>query len=104
MAKKKTVKKDKSKKKAKKDIVEQDQEKHDDVVSENFTETTEVVPVEVEEKVEEKAEVEEKPASESVPGPRPKGAPAVEDCLLEYETKTHFIYKLKNHKKIAIKK
>jgi hypothetical protein len=42
--------------------------------------------------------------SREKPSARPEGAPAEEDCIAEYETATHFIYKLKSHRKICIAK
>ena len=35
---------------------------------------------------------------------RPAGAPRAKDCVAEYETKTHYIFKLRTNKKIIIPK
>ncbi|KKN50898.1 hypothetical protein LCGC14_0628180 [marine sediment metagenome] len=44
----------------------------------------------------------EKPAAESkVPG-RPEGAPPQSEVALEWMTRSHHVYKLKNNKKICI--
>lgn len=39
-----------------------------------------------------------------VPADRPEGAPHPSECICEYETKSAFIYKLKNHRKVIINK
>ena len=35
---------------------------------------------------------------------RPAGAPAPEDVIAEFQTSTHYVYKLKTHRKISIRK
>ena len=35
---------------------------------------------------------------------RPFSAPLAKDCIAEYETKTHYIFKLRNNKKVIIEK
>lgn len=53
-------------------------------------------------KGESKTVVMAKPAAESkVPG-RPEGAPPQSEVALEYMTRSHHVYKLKNNKKICI--
>lgn len=116
MAKKKTSKKV-TKKKVKKEEVEESKEPEStesiesDEIKEDNSSTKEIIletteekasepeieePIKAEEpiKVEEKAETEEKVNSCD----RPEGAPDVEDCMGEFESATHYIYKIRHEK------